>query len=728
MAAVVSHYVEVPDVTETDGVLVAASGEGFDVYEEDHAPRIPLEPCDVPYIFDLEKPSKHVLSKFVPLYDQFKTTLQSLRLVLYKFRMIVDRSMNTDKKPTHTALNDGKFCVEGPENEAIFDRAIAMALASGYRLFFNEISTAVFRFFCDLDFIQVKQLKNQHAEAVAVVVQRAIKTCFEHDESFASSSSAASAASTSARSSARSSDDFFKCIVCAADPKVRGPDSVKTGIHLIFPNIFVVQSQAVLLREVIICELQKTLGRRQSPQNSWDDVVDLSVYRKAEGACLRMVGHCKVSPCPSCRGKKPAVLTCETCYQIGRVDEGRPYMPMCVLDGTHRRDLESEKRYLSNMIELVQDTKIRNTTVSPEEVEGNSRTKVKPLFGFKRPESMPINQADFDDITSSTASSSKTYKPVKPKLAGRFKTFDTTDETFSELQQFIQTGINDSYNDVLIKEILANSKNDVFIVHVRGPGCLYCQNVSREHRSNNVYFEITMTGICQRCFKVQDNAKDTSSRVSCKDYRSKMKRLPSSLLEVFFPISTSSSSSSTTSSTTSSTAVVPRSTHSPMMAYRFPWSKSTDIRVRKSAEAEIGGLLMTLDALGTKIGFTKSMSSALGWSFDRPGRASTSDDIGSLGLTGLRKAMGLPVEVDTEDHASETEDDHFARYESSVSSRTEYEVKLQATKDLVSCIVRDLARPGFLESSLRALKKCQKGWGLVEKPPATVVKSFFQYL
>jgi hypothetical protein len=168
-----------------------------------------------------------------------------------------------------------------------------------------------------------------------------------------------------------------------------------------------------------------------------------------------------------------------------------------------------------------------------------------------------------------------------------------------------------------------------------------------------------------------------------------------------------------------------------MSAYRFPWSKSTDIRVRKAAETEIGSLLLTLDALGRSLGFSKSMSSSLGWTFERSGASASEDDLGTIGISGLRKELGLGEDHDTDGLSHESTDhDHFDRYESSITAKTNHEKKIKVTKDLVVSIVKDLVRPGYLEGSLKALKKLQKAWAdsPTSRSDSVTVRSFFQYL
>jgi len=688
----VQHWVDAPDVSSTVGVAESQEISLWDTEVASLDLLRSLEPPAVPYIFDLENCPFDPIRRFVPLHEQTRTTLQSLRLVLYKYAMVMDKAHNTDKKPTHTALNDGKFYVDSA-NEAIFDRAVATALSAGYRLFFNEISTRVFRFFCDLDFEQAVTLRNIHVEAVALVVQNTVKDFFD----------------------APDSEQFFKCIVCAAPPKKLSNGSVKTGIHLIFCNIFVVQSQAILMRELIICNLQKHLGRRVGVQNSWDDVVDLSVYQKREGACLRMVGHCKVSPCGVCRGKKPAVMTCENCFQLGRVDEGRPYMPMFVLGSEGTRDVVAEREYLHDMVKLVQDTKIRNTELDPDEVEGSARAKKPPLFGFKGPDSMPLSQTDFDDLVAPTPTTTSAAARPKSKVVGgsRYKPIDLDEKSFQNLQSFMRSSINKNYNDLLIKDILVSTKKDTYLVHVRGPGVLYCQNVSREHRSNNIYFEINMTGMCQRCFKSTDNSTESTNRVSCKDYRSKPKRLPSDVMNALFPSDTSSSSASVVAATDDTGTIVPASRRTNV--YRFPWSSSSDVRVRKSAEAQIGSLLGTLDTLSKSLGFTKSVSTAMGWSFDFPAKdAIGSDELGSLGITELRKTLGYDDELES---AEEPDDStHFRRFELSEHEKIVKATKIKTTKDLVMNIMKDLARPAHAEAFAKAIKKLKRSWSELKEP------------
>lgn len=148
---------------------------------------------------------------------------------------------------------------------------------------------------------------------------------------------------------------------------------VKSGVHLVWPCLFVTKEQALFIREMVIHAMRGVFGPRSvaNLQNDWDDVVDNTVYC---GSGLRMVGNCKAAMCSACKGtgdrncgrKKETVPQrrdpCSECVGIGRLNKGRPYVPSMVVGRSGRRDVQLESLFLSGrkgMEYLVFLTKMR---------------------------------------------------------------------------------------------------------------------------------------------------------------------------------------------------------------------------------------------------------------------------------------------------------------------------------------------------------------------------------
>lgn len=298
----------------------------------------------------------HAVKAYEPMWQQLRYDNTSMNITQqmrnYKwllFEAQITKKKNADKQDTHKALNNGKFCIPFVADakqprvaEDAFLTYYAHARLLGHRQFFVETRTPVFRFYMDLDFKQPSPLTPRNMEGAAKVICLAIKRFWPQKNP---------------------DDSFFRCIVSTTNYKtVKGVHGdadaiIKSGVHLIWPDIYLTDDMALDMRETVIAELMEKFGHRAEPaMNPWNDVVDLSVYK---GSGLRMIGSCKTEPCVACKrkGVDDSGATCTDCGGNRTVDSGRPYMPLLVLNGLGERDRAEEAVYLKNFRKVVQDTK-----------------------------------------------------------------------------------------------------------------------------------------------------------------------------------------------------------------------------------------------------------------------------------------------------------------------------------------------------------------------------------
>ena len=311
---------------------------------------------------------------------------------------------------------------------------------------------------------------------------------------------------------------------------------VKTGVHLIWPNIFVTRDDALNMRESIVVELEKEFGKRVHPLNSWQDVVDSSVYGSGntgtKGSGLRMLGSRKTDLCDICKGKRKLKLQnggekrCEKCIGNGRLDTGRPYFALCILDTFGQRDLKAEENYRRSLYDLILDTKIRTPFAE------------RPRFPkFKLLEHAGLHNFKLTGTKRSRKSNdSSTQKP--PDLMYKKSTaldLNNSAPEWDSIQNIVRNCGQGVYKDILVSKITTNIKKSEYIVHVNGDMCRYCHNIKREHVSNRIYFVVDVTGINQRC---HDGATEINSEMQfglCKDYIGPLGRIPQLLVPQLFP-------------------------------------------------------------------------------------------------------------------------------------------------------------------------------------------------
>jgi len=420
----------------------------------------------------------------------------------------------TKDRPTHVALNKGSLYIPlGPE-EQHFLKAYAKMLVAGHQMYFVEQLTyategpVCSRLFMDLDFKQLRGVTERGIEAAAMVVSKTVHRFFGIQ-------------STTIVCSTTYKTEY------KTDPSGNKIAQVKTGVHLHWPNFYVTSLQALHIRESVLVDLTEAFGHRDVvSMNSWDDVVDQSVYSKVNGgggSGLRMLGSYKTEKCDKCKNKKRvAEAPCDEClgngYVICKDDQGRPgrpYMMLCVLgepnaEGHIERDLHMEMAYKNDMHRLILDTKIRT-----------ERTEATLHCGFDLPTGAPTYMAEVGNKRKHSA------------IARNERVVDPKDSTHAELQKVIREAFGPLYAHIMVTKI-AKTKAQYTVSRVTGLNCKYCQNIGREHVSNNIYFVVTKNGVTQRCYDTGGLTPEMKHGI-CKEYASSEMPLPLSSISILWP-------------------------------------------------------------------------------------------------------------------------------------------------------------------------------------------------
>jgi hypothetical protein len=309
----------------------------------------------------------------------------------------------------------------------------------------------------------------------------------------------------------------------AAQPAVaKGADTIIThGYHLHWPHIIVDSERAFLIRESVISRLSDAYPRHPPLYNSWEDVVDGSVYKNGG---LRSIGSYKF--------KRDGTFS-----QMVN-GEGVTYWPTAALRGDgapHRRYMEMITRVLH--VNHVREPKKR---FSIQEIHGI--TEASQDFNFVRD---MMTLCSLTRVRVECPLSAELMVPVgapRPKIALRGGSYvpEARGEAFgtSQYRQVVrnrervfkicrdtirQSGFFDNSTarmhywwpeiqvaDVLYKVPKRGSPLRSILVSVQGNGSSFCLNLNSrsrcnargaDHRSNRVYFIIGLDqpNVQQRC-------------------------------------------------------------------------------------------------------------------------------------------------------------------------------------------------------------------------------------
>lgn len=145
--------------------------------------------------------------------------------------------------PTHVLMDGGQLHVPDTETDDFY-RAYLADLASGTRLYVVEQKTEVFKFFVDIDFKSDVALADADAEILCMKIHGAVQG--------------------------------GRCLVARAPPR-KDKGTIKSGLHLHWPDLQVTRQEALALRTQILLELDG---------DEWAQIIDASVYGGSGLRCL----------------------------------------------------------------------------------------------------------------------------------------------------------------------------------------------------------------------------------------------------------------------------------------------------------------------------------------------------------------------------------------------------------------------------------------------------------
>jgi|LakMenEpi03Aug12_release.lakeMendotaPanAssembly.Ray.scaffolds.fasta_scaffold00964_52 hypothetical protein len=392
--------------------------------------------------------------------------MKDSKLSSWLFRNKCFITKNENKKHTHLCLDGGRLCIT-QSLHAEFITQYSNGISDNERYYICEVPTDVHRMYCDLDFIDTDIYTMEKIKNVVKIISSVVKRFY---------------------------DDVFNITVCMTSPKnvVRDRQKmVKTGVHLIWENLFVNRKNALNLSKQFITALVNACGERPE-YNKWESVIDESVYSETN-ASLRMVGSAKIS-----KKKKTHESTKKNenesegeneneSITLVYVDEGRIYMPVWI---------HGDNDYtFSNNLDVFSKCTIRVFEAETEWIENIPEFVVPKKKTSESSGSMVISN----------------------------------DPVFLKVSDFISKKTIPEWN----RPIRTLKKQGKFYVAKIENG-MYCLNIKKEHNSCGIYFQITEEGLCQRCF-CKCKTMEGRENGYCSDYKSKIFKLPFELKTLLFP-------------------------------------------------------------------------------------------------------------------------------------------------------------------------------------------------
>lgn len=281
------------------------------------------------------------------------------------------------------------------------------------------------------------------------------------------------------------------CIISVARPRTKG-GLIKTGVHMNWPGLVVDQEGAINLMTHVVNTLSMVYASKE-----WSKIIDDSVYgnpdRNTKGSGFRMPWSHKRSKHEECRGQG-----CTVCETTGKITEG-PYLPMFKYTGESGAGPFKTPGVLSRIepdisVDMLKMVTVRcETSETPASIPETKMAKKEGSF----------TKAMTKDCFDSPEASALLETHIRLTLRGQA--------------------------DVRLKKIFKGKES--YYVETTS---MFCENIGRDHSSNHVWFLVTPSGVCQKCFCRCETMKGRRFGL-CKDFSGRVSALPPKLLNLMFP-------------------------------------------------------------------------------------------------------------------------------------------------------------------------------------------------
>lgn len=318
----------------------------------------------------------------------------------------------------------------------------AEEIDKGTKLYVVEARPKTFKFMVDIDISDNHYWSVEEVQNISAIIQKVVFEFF----------------------------CFEKVAICCTSPeKIKG-NKVHTGIHLIWPSIFVTSETALCIRQGIVQKIESIDELKLAKK--WDDAIDCSIYTRNG---YRMVGSDKMS-----KQDKSDV----------KIIENRPLSLLFVIDSDGNLNESYCDKLKKDTKRLVLETSIRY--VIETYMEHGMNIASVPSW---------LKQ---DEITRRVGSRSHAGNVV-------------SSIEHDMIEKFIERNLPKVYKGVVKTVVRYPKEEDYPHALLVKTTSRYCMNIGRKHNSCGVYFYATPNGMTQRCLCTCDNL-DGRKNGLCMDY------------------------------------------------------------------------------------------------------------------------------------------------------------------------------------------------------------------
>lgn len=339
----------------------------------------------------------------------------------------------------------------------------ANELSKRTKLYYVETRPRTFKFMIDIDISDNHYWSVEEISKLTMIIQKTVYAFFETNQ----------------------------VVVCCISPIKIKNDEIHTGIHLIWPNLFIMSDTALCIRRGIIQKLKESVFKLSK---TWEDIIDETIYTRNG---YRMIGSDKISTMktPKDSGSKKKV----------KVPENRPLDLLFVMDSYP--DYLLNENYYNR---LRKDTKALVL-----------ETSIRYVIDACLDQGMCINKFPLwleDDILQ--------RKAPNRGIGGTV----ASGKDHLIIEEFIHKKLPSVYSNQIVKAVTRYPDGNLLIK----TNSRFCMNLGREHNSCGIYFFACPDGIYQKCL-CPCNKLDGRKNGLCMDYSSECFPFNEDTRKLLFP-------------------------------------------------------------------------------------------------------------------------------------------------------------------------------------------------
>jgi hypothetical protein len=374
-------------------------------------------------------------------------------------------STRESERATHVALDGGMWRIEDWDS---FWEALSQDIIKGLLFPLCELRTEVFPFFLDFD-VKVPSMISKPDDFELTIVRTINKQIPKFfPDGF--------------------DDNILTAVVLFCEKRIVDGKH-KYGYHIHWPNLYVDQCNAFLLRMSIIAGCRNLVKKEKFYSFiDLEEAFDIAPFKNARGS-LRMLGAPKPKLCPECNNITKTKKTCNMCRYSGFITpEPHIYKLLMVLQDQERSS--EQENQLKNIMRLLRNVCIHTPTKSLTPGFSKYKECPEPDVFIHNPKKEPKLQSVSKEEDKKLPKGSKNEVVSEPHKIDILQTLVPKFGTNMLENPYASTNIRKVIFGPMYSPDPKEKGKMQYVVNLQDEGSNYCPFKKDNHRGNHIYMKV----------------------------------------------------------------------------------------------------------------------------------------------------------------------------------------------------------------------------------------------